>query len=249
MAWPDDIEVKDADNVKRALPVPNTNGRRAADQSRPTVWSDEDLAAINLIATRLGEVTDTDIATILEAIRGFAASGATAPKQDDMLARFGNTNAGAADSDTADASAFALFKRLLVRLSTLITSSGGVEALLTEIRDSTAPAPVETTLKDASGLTNGNVSQTGSGATQMVAAASGETTRLHRYTVTVPGAGTVEIRDNTTAIRKHIFPAAGGIVREFSDRPHAKTTANTALNFYWSGSGEANIDFEYVRSA
>jgi hypothetical protein len=249
MAWPDDIEVKDADNVKRALPVPNTNGRRAADQSRPTVWSDEDLAAINLIATRLGEVTDTDIANILEAIRGFAETGATFAKQDDMLARIGNTNASAAGSDTADAAAIALFKRALQHLSTIITSNDGIETVLEQIRDATDPAPVETSLLTASGLTSGNVSRTGSGVTEMVAAASGETARLHRYAVTVPGAGTVEIRDGSTAIRKHVFPAAGGMVREFSDRPYAKTTANTALNFYWSGSGEANIDFEYVRSA
>lgn len=47
MAWPDDIDVKDAAGVTRtAMPAPNTNGRKAAANSRPTVWSNEDYAAI-----------------------------------------------------------------------------------------------------------------------------------------------------------------------------------------------------------
>lgn len=104
-------------------------------------------------------------------------------------------------------------------------------------------------LLNTSGMQSHNVSRTGAGVEVMVGAQAGEVTRLYRYAITVPGAGTVEIRSGTDVRRRHKFPSSngGGIVRDLSSRPYAVTDANTALNFYWSGSGEAHIDFEYTR--
>lgn len=104
----------------------------------------------------------------------------------------------------------------------------------------------KTPLLSESDMVAGNVSRTGAGETTMVAAVSGQTTKLHAYAVTVPGPGTVEIRNGTggTVLRKHVFPDKGGLIRDERERPYAKTGTNTALVFYWSGSGEANIDFD-----
>lgn len=123
----------------------------------------------------------------------------------------------------------------------------GVQAALEAPVDELPPEP----LMPDSDMTAGNVSRSGAGETSMVAATTAQTTKLYCYAVTVPGAGTVEIRDGAggAALRKHIFPATGGIIRDVRSRPYAKTTANTALMFYWSGSGEANIDFDYVKGA
>lgn len=136
-------------------------------------------------------------------------------------------------------------------------SEATLQLILTEIGDTntllgtTVDTLAETPLMAASDLTGHNVSRTGAGETSMVAAVASQTTRVHAYAVTVPGAGTVEIRSGAsgTVLRKHIFPAAGGLERNHRERPYGKTGANTALMFYWSGSGEAHIDFDYVTSA
>lgn len=77
MAWPETIGVKDANNVEREIPTPNANGRAPAADSRPTAWSDEDLAVAQAIRDRLGTVTDTDIANLLELIRAAVAGTLT----------------------------------------------------------------------------------------------------------------------------------------------------------------------------
>lgn len=142
---------------------------------------------------------------------------------------------------------------------TNVDSSGTAVDLATEATlldvltalETPATALPPTPLMTTSDMLHGNVSRTGAGETEMVNQVSGQTTKLYMYALTVPGAGTVEIRDGTagTVLRKHVFSAAGGIVLDFNSRPYAKTTANTDLTFYWSGSGEANIDFDYVTSA
>lgn len=123
---------------------------------------------------------------------------------------------------------------------------GNVETALTTPATSIPHFGLDATLD----YTPGNVSRSGAGETTMVSATASQTTRLYQYAVTVPAAGTVEIRDGAsgTVKRKHIFAAAGGIVRDDrAGRPWAVTTANTALVFYYSGTGEANIDFDYVK--
>lgn len=137
--------------------------------------------------------------------------------------------------------------------STSANQTSALTKLDTLHTDLTTPATElpKTPLMGTSDLTASNVSRSGVGETSMVAATTSQTTKLYGYAVTVPGAGTVEVRDGVggTALRKHIFPAAGGIIRDVRSRPYAKTTANTALVFYWSGTGEANIDFDYVTGA
>jgi hypothetical protein len=126
-------------------------------------------------------------------------------------------------------------------------------ALLTEIRDilntplsETPPPSTELT----SELSVGNVSRTGAGETTMAAAVASQTTKLYEYAVTVPGAGTIEIRNGAggTVLRKHVFPDKGGLHKSFRSRPYAVTGVNTALVFYWSGTGEANIDYDFETS-
>lgn len=107
-------------------------------------------------------------------------------------------------------------------------------------------------LADASDLTSAAVSRNGAGETTMVTATASQTTRLHQYSIVVPAAGTVEIRDGASGavLRKHVFSAANmGIDKHFRVRPYAKTTVNTALIFYWSGTGQAEIEFDYIKSA
>lgn len=50
------IDVLDALGAPQAIEVPNSNGRRSASLSRPTVWSNEDLAAINALGTALSDI-------------------------------------------------------------------------------------------------------------------------------------------------------------------------------------------------
>lgn len=54
MAWPNDIDVKDAGGNTRALKPPNANGRADAAASRPVALSNEDLAAITALNTAIG---------------------------------------------------------------------------------------------------------------------------------------------------------------------------------------------------
>lgn len=54
MAWPNDIDVKDAGGITRALKPPNANGRADAVASRPVALSTEDLAAITALNTATG---------------------------------------------------------------------------------------------------------------------------------------------------------------------------------------------------
>jgi hypothetical protein len=131
-----------------------------------------------------------------------------------------------------------------------LATEASLQNLITAVSQPATEIPHEA-LDATLDVTHANVSRTGAGETTMVSATSSQTTRLHEYIVTVPGAGTVEIRDGAsgTALVKHIFAAADGVGREFNGRPWGVTTANTALIFYWSGSGEANIDFFYKKSA
>lgn len=80
----------------------------------------------------------------------------------------------------------------------------------------------------------------GSGSTaaeaSLVAAVVGQTTRVHRLTATMAGAGYITLLNGSagTELFRLTFPAAGAYVIDFDPRPYAVTSANTAL--YWARS-------------
>jgi len=106
-------------------------------------------------------------------------------------------------------------------------------------------------LEVTSDLTHGFSTSSVSGETTLAPAISGQTTRVHRLTVTAAAATVVEIRDGTagTALKTFEFPAAGAFVYDFSERPYAKTSANTSLTRNSTVATKVTVDFDYVTSA
>ena len=94
----------------------------------------------------------------------------------------------------------------------------------------------------------------GSGSTvaeaSLVAAVSGQTTRVHKLRITSAGAGYVEFRDGSagTVLELFPFPAAGAYVIDFDPRPLFKTSANTALYWYRSAAVAMTVTAHYVTS-
>ena len=126
--------------------------------------------------------------------------------------------------------------------------------LLTSIDNTLASTPTELPkqpLMATSYLTYVHVTRSTSGETLAVSATSGQTTRVHRVTITVAGAVTVELLDGSggTSLRKWVFAAAVGVVMDFSERDYAKTTANTALYVKTSAAVAVDVGIDYIKSA
>jgi hypothetical protein len=114
----------------------------------------------------------------------------------------------------------------------------------------TGTTTVDTPLWTTSDLTGLRINTAASGDTTLVAAASGETTRVHRMKLNVAGAVIVQIRDGATVLDVFNFAGNGGcVVLDFSSRPWYKTTANTALNLNLSAAVQVDGRLEYIRSA
>lgn len=86
--------------------------------------------------------------------------------------------------------------------------------------------------------------------TVVVAAVSGQTTRVHRLRINVGAAQSITVRDGASNVLEVLnFTAAGFMVYDFSSRPWYKTAANSALSFITTTTGAVNAVVEYITSA
>jgi len=121
-----------------------------------------------------------------------------------------------------------------------------IETALTTPVTELPPEPLQAT----TGLTVTTIAKSTTGDTTLVAAVSGQTTRVHRMKFTCDAACLVLIKRGSTELDRFRFPASGGAaVLEFSSRPWYVTGANEALVI--NSSTTANVDgsIETVTSA
>lgn len=105
-------------------------------------------------------------------------------------------------------------------------------------------------LQATTGLTVTIIKESTTGDTTLVAAVSGQTTRVHRMKFTCDGACLVLIKRGSTELDRFRFPASGGAaVLEFSSRPWYVTGANEALVINTSTTANVDGSVETVTSA
>lgn len=123
---------------------------------------------------------------------------------------------------------------------------GDIETALTTPVDALPPQPLQAT----TGLTVTTIAKNTSGDTTLVAAVSGQTTRVHRMKFTCDAANLVLIKRGSTTIDRFRFPASGGAaVLEFSSYPWYVTAANEALVINTSTTANVDGSVETVTSA
>lgn len=121
-----------------------------------------------------------------------------------------------------------------------------IEAALTTPVTELPPEPLQATTD----LTVTTIAKNTSDDTTLVAAVSGQTTRVHRMKFTCDGACLVLIKRGSTVIDRFRFPASGGAaVLEFSSRPWYVTGANEALAINTSTTANVDGSIETVTSA
>ncbi len=252
----EDKAVLDALSAK----FPAALGRLAATASQSHALSNEDKAVLDAISAKLpaalGRLSAATSQSHALSTEDKAALDAMSAKFPATLGQLGRAASMSVGLSTEDAALLAVLGELSTSPAT--SGTGGTwsqSALLRGIYNllaSNVTSLPHFTLDATSDLSNGNVSRSGTGEIQMLAAGgAGVTHKIHRYAIIVPAAGTVEIRDGAVGAsgamrRKHVFTGKGGIDRIFDPRPYAKGTAATAMSFYWSGTGDANIDFDYA---
>ncbi len=102
-------------------------------------------------------------------------------------------------------------------------------------------------LMRTSPLTRLRINVASAGSTALVAAVAGQTTRVHRLTLSVAAANVVQIRDGATVLETFNFAAnGGGVVLDFSQYAWFETTANTALNINLGTAAQVDGVVEYV---
>jgi hypothetical protein len=123
-------------------------------------------------------------------------------------------------------------------------------------RRSVTTAPTGTAASDqplwtTSDLTRVRVNTAVAGDNTIVAAVSGQTTRIHRMKLSVAGPVIVQVKDGAGTILE-VFNFAGnggGLVLDFASRPWYITTANTAFILNLSAAVQVDGRVEYVTSA
>lgn len=121
-----------------------------------------------------------------------------------------------------------------------------IETALTTPVTELPPEPLQATTD----LTITTIAKNTSGDTTLVAAVSGQTTRVHRMKFTCDGANVVLIKRGSTVLDRFRFPASGGAaVLEFSSRPWYVTGANEALVINTSTTANVDGSVETVTSA
>ena len=124
--------------------------------------------------------------------------------------------------------------------------SGNVQAV-----DSAHPLPVGAPLLATSDLSQAAISFSTSGDQVIVAAVSGQTTRVHRMILVVAPATNITIKNGAGTSLTGAMPlgAGGAIVLDFSNRPWFKTSVNTAFIINSSAAVQVGGMADYVTSA
>ena len=105
------------------------------------------------------------------------------------------------------------------------------------------------TPQTSSDLTAFVVNYSTTGDKTLVAAVSGQTTRVHRLRLNVAAANTITIKDGATTLEVLNFTGAGFLTYDFASRPWYKTSANTALVLNVGSANQVNGVVEYLTSA
>ncbi|HEY9219553.1 MAG TPA: hypothetical protein VIO94_16010 [Phenylobacterium sp.] len=152
------------------------------------------------------------------------------------------------DVPVSDAAAEASLSSIDTKLTDVAseTTLQAVQAALETPADELPPEPLLAT----SSLTAATIAKSTSGDTTLVAAVSGQTTRVHRMKFTCDAAALILVKRGSTTIDRFRFPSTGGAaILEFSQQPWYVTAGNEA--FVINSSTTANIDgsVEYVTSA
>ncbi len=191
-------------------------------------WDEGDRAKVNLIAAQAG-VDGNAGAAGAKTLRVVQASDS--PEQ----ARLGAINEAAPASDTADAGLNGRLKRIAQRLSSLL-------AALTD-----GSARVVAGLLGTKTLSSAVVSFSASGDNVIVAAVSGQSTRVHRLYFVADGATAVTMKRGSTALTGAMPLAAGvGIFLEFSSEPWYQTGVNEDFVIASSMPVQVSGAIEYV---
>lgn len=89
-----------------------------------------------------------------------------------------------------------------------------------------------------------------SGDTAIVTATASQTTRVHRFKLSVAGATIVQIKDGATVLEVFNFAGNGGsAILDFSSEPWYVTSTNSALNINSSAAVQVDGRVEYIKSA
>jgi len=134
-----------------------------------------------------------------------------------------------------------------------IAASGATEETLSEVKVALETPVAELPpqpLQKTTGLAVTTIAKNTTGDTQLVAAVSGQTTRVHRMKFTCDAANLVTIKVGSTVVDRFRFPASGGAaVLEFSSRPWYVTGVNQALTINCSTTANVDGSVETVTSA
>jgi len=126
---------------------------------------------------------------------------------------------------------------------------GAVQAVQAAIEapvDELPPEPLQAT----TGLVVATIAKTSTGDTAIVAAVSGQTTRVHRMKFTCDAANLILVKRGSTVIDRFRFPASGGAaVLEFSSFPWYVTGDNEAFQINCSTTANVDGSVETVTSA
>lgn len=114
--------------------------------------------------------------------------------------------------------------------------------------DYTTPADVKDVLLTSSDLTAAVLNISAAATTAIVAAAAGQTTRVHRVRINVEAAQKITVKNGAAVLETINFPSAGTVFYDFSSRSWWKTSVNTALNFTTTTTGQVNGVVEYITS-
>lgn len=165
------IDVTDANNDVVAIEKPLVPGRAAAATSRPIVLSTEDKAALDLLATALGEVAASPTAnTVLDRLKTIAASLTSLGGYSDGLEALATTLNGLVDQLEGYVDGLeTLVTSSNTKLDTLATYVDGLEALIA------SPIPAGTNLIGKTGIDQTTPGTTNAVVANAVAAAGGIT--------------------------------------------------------------------------
>lgn len=114
--------------------------------------------------------------------------------------------------------------------------------------DYVSAAPTRQSLLDPSDLSRTIVNTASSGDNTIVAAVSGQTTRVHRMRLYSVSAITIIVKRGSTTLETILIAAGGWFSLEFSERAHYKTGNNEAFILNLSGATQVHGVVEYVTS-
>ncbi len=207
--------------------------------------------------TTLDDYTAGGTGTGAQQVQGNAAPGATAGNPI-VAAGIAGGNAYSVRTVTTSADAIAAVSATATSGTQIAVGSFGLgyngstwDRLRTITSAPTGTAASDMPLWTTSDLTRVRVNTAVAGDNTIVAAVSGQTTRVHRMKLSVAGPVIVQVKDGAGTILE-VFNFAGnggGLVLDFASRPWYITTANTAFILNLSAAVQVDGRVEYVTSA